>query len=166
MTAPANTTIGTYSVATAPDCVGRDFGTSDWVTVDQDRIDRFAACTGDRQWIHVDVDRARRESPFGGPIAHGYLTLSLVAAMVMELGVIPADAATGLNYGLDKVRFIAPVKAGARVRSRAALIGAEPQGGGRMLIKLKCTLEIEGEAKPALIAELLCLLIAKSAAAA
>ena len=78
---------------------------------------QFAACTGDRQWIHVDVERARRESPFGGPIAHGYLTLSLVAAMVMELGVIPPDAATGLNYGLDKVRFIAPVKAGARVRT-------------------------------------------------
>src|SRR4029077_21224346 len=83
--------------------VGRDLGVSEWVIVDQDRIDQFAACTGDRQWIHVDVDRARRESPFGGPIAHGYLTLSLVAAMVMDLGVIPPDAATALNYGLDKV---------------------------------------------------------------
>src|SRR5436305_1798041 len=84
------------------------------------------SCTGDKQWIHVDVERARRESPFGGPIAHGYLTLSLVAAMVMELGVIPQDADTGLNYGLDKVRFIAPVKAGARVRMRASLASAEP----------------------------------------
>ena len=80
---------------------------------------------------------------------------------VMELGVIPPDAATGLNYGLDKVRFIAPVKAGARVRSRATLLAAEPQRDGRVLLKLSCTLEIEGEAKPALVAELLCLLIGK-----
>jgi acyl dehydratase len=148
-----------YSMATAPQVVGREFGMSDWVTVDQPRIDAFAACTGDRQWIHVDVERASRESPFGGPIAHGYLTLSLVTAMVMELGIIPPDAATGLNYGLDKVRFIAPVKGGARVRARASLAAAEPHDGGRLLLKLKCTLEIEGEPKPALVAELLCLLI-------
>jgi acyl dehydratase len=155
-----------YCMATAPQFVGRELGTSDWVVVDQDRIDRFAACTGDRQWIHVDVERARRESPFGGPIAHGYLSLSLVAAMVMELGVIPPDAATGLNYGLDKVRFIAPVKAGARVRTRASLLAAEAQSGGRVLLKLDCMLEIEDEAKPALVAELLCLLIGKRDAAA
>jgi acyl dehydratase len=150
-----------YSMASAPRFVGCELGLSDWVTVDQDRIDAFAACTGDRQWIHVDVERARRESPFGGPIAHGYLVLSLVAAMVMELGVIPPDAATGLNYGLDKVRFIAPVKAGARVRARANVLAVEPQSRGRVLLKLNCTLEIEGEAKPALVAELLCLLIGK-----
>src|SRR5499425_1964862 len=147
-------TIRDYSMATAPQFIGRELGVTDWVTVGQDRIDRFAACTGDRQWIHVDVERARRDSPFGGPIAHGYLSLSLVAAMVMELGVIPPDAATGLTYGLDKVRFIAPVKAGARVRCRAKLVSAEPQNGGRMLIKLQCTLEIENEAKPALVSEL------------
>ena len=150
-----------YSMATVSQFVGRELGASDWVAVDQDRIDRFAACTGDRQWIHVDVERARRESPFGGPIAHGYLSLSLVAAMVMELGVIPPDAATGLNYGLDKVRFIAPVKAGARVRTRATLLAVEAQSSGRVLLKLNCALEIEGEAKPALVAELLCLLIGK-----
>jgi acyl dehydratase len=150
-----------YSMATVPQFVGRELGASDWVAVDQDRIDAFAACTGDRQWIHVDVARARRESPFGGPIAHGYLTLSLVAAMVMELGVIPPDAATGLNYGLDKVRFIAPVKAGARVRTRANLLAVEAQRGSRVLLKLNCTLEIEGQPKPALVAELLCLLIGK-----
>jgi acyl dehydratase len=155
-----------YCMATAPQFVGRELGVSDWVVVDQDRIHAFAACTGDRQWIHVDVERARRESPFGGPIAHGYLSLSLVAAMVMELGVIPADAATGLNYGLDKVRFIAPVKAGARVRTRANLMAADAQSGGRVLLKLDCMLEIEGEAKPALVAELLCLLIGKRDAAA
>src|SRR5215468_3247321 len=150
-----------YCMATVSQFVGRELGASKWVAVDQDRIDRFAACTGDRQWIHVDVERASREGPFGGPIAHGYLILSLVAAMVMELGVIPPDAASGLNYGLDRVRFIAPVKAGARVRMRANLAAAEPQGGGRVLLKLSCMLEIEGEAKPALVAELLCLLIGK-----
>ena len=155
-----------YSMATAAQFVGRELGASDWVAVDQDRIDRFADCTDDRQWIHVDVERARRESPFGGPIAHGYLSLALVAAMVMELGVIPPDAATGLNYGLDKVRFVAPVKAGARVRTRASLLAAAAQGGGRTLLKLNCTLEIEGEAKPALVAEMLCMLIGKRDAAA
>ena len=161
MTSTDKVTMPAYSLATAPQCAGRDMGVSEWVTIDQDRINRFAACTGDRQWIHVDVERAKRESPFGGPIAHGYLTLSLVAAAVMELGVIPDDAATGLNYGLDKVRFVAPVKAGARVRTRASLISAEPQQGGRMLLKLQCTLEIEGETKPALVAEVLCMLIGK-----
>ena len=155
--------IAQYCMATAPQFVGRELGASVWVVVDQDRIDAFAACTGDRQWIHVDVARAKRESPFGGPIAHGYLTLSLVAAMVMELGVIPPDAGAGLNYGLDKVRFIAPVKAGTR--ARATLLAVEPQSGERVLLKLNCTLEIEGEAKPALIAELLCLLIGKHDAA-
>ena len=161
MTSTDKVTMPAYSLATAAQCAGRDMGVSEWVTIDQDRINRFAACTGDRQWIHVDVERAKRESPFGGPIAHGYLTLSLVAAAVMELGVIPDDAATGLNYGLDKVRFIAPVKAGARVRTRAGLISAEPQQGGRMLLKLQCTLEVEGENKPALVAEVLCMLIGK-----
>ena len=153
-----------YNMATAGQFVGCEFGASKWVAVDQDRINQFAACTGDRQWIHVDVERATRESPFGGPIAHGYLTLSLVAATVMELGVIPADAATGLNYGLDKVRFIAPVKAGSRVRTRVSLLSAEPQAGGRVLLKLQCTLDVVGEAKPALVAEVLCMLIGKRVA--
>jgi len=119
-----------YSMATASQFIGRELGVSGWVAVDQDRIDGFAAGSGDRQWNHVDVGRARRESLFGGPIAHGYLSLSLVAGTVMELGVIPPDAPTGINYGLDRVRFIAPVKAGARVRARANLLAAEVQTGG------------------------------------
>jgi acyl dehydratase len=154
-------TMPLYTHATVSEFVGHALGVSDWVTVDQDRIDRFAACTGDGQWIHVDVERAQRESPFGGTIAHGYLTLSLLAATLMEIGVIPPDAASGLNYGLDKVRFITPVLAGARVRTRASLISVEPQSGGRTLLKLNCTLEIEGETKPALVAETLCMLIGK-----
>jgi acyl dehydratase len=151
--------IAQYTMATATQFVGRELGMSDWVAVSQDRINQFAACTGDHQWIHVDLERAKRESPFGGPIAHGYLTLSLVAPLAMDLGVIPPDAASGLNYGLDKVRFIAPVRAGARVRNQVSLLAAEPQSGGRLLLKLQCTLQIEGEAKPALVAEMLCMLI-------
>jgi len=150
-----------YSMASATDFVGRELGASDWVVVDQARIDQFAACTRDQQWIHVDVERATREGPFGAPIAHGYLSLSLTAAMLMEIGIIPPDAASGLNYGLDKVRFLAPVKAGKRVRARVTLVSAQPQDGGRLLLKLDCRLEIEDEAKPALIAEVLCMLIGR-----
>ena len=154
-------TLPTYSMATATDFVGLELGTSNWVVVDQARIDRFAACTGDQQWIHVDVERATREGPFGSPIAHGYLSLSLTAAMLMEIGIIPPDAASGLNYGLDKVRFLTPVKAGKRVRARVALVSARPQNGGRPLLKLDCKLEIEDEVKPALVAEVLCMLIGR-----
>jgi acyl dehydratase len=149
-----------YSIATIDSCVGRELGVSDWVTVDQARIDAFAACTGDRQWIHVDVERAKRESPFGGTIAHGYLTLSLLAALAIEIGLIPPDASAGLNYGLDKVRFMTPVKAGARVRSRVTLLSAEKKAGGRIIIKTMNELQIEGEEKPALIAESLAMLVA------
>jgi acyl dehydratase len=149
-----------YSIATIDSCVGRELGVSDWVAVDQARIDAFAACTGDRQWIHVDVERAKRESPFGGTIAHGYLTLSLLAALAIEIGLIPPDASAGLNYGLDKVRFMTPVKAGARVRSRVTLMSAEKKEGGRIIIKTMNELQIEGEDKPALIAESLAMLVA------
>jgi acyl dehydratase len=161
MTQAATETPPAYTMATAGAHAGRELGVSDWVPVDQARIDTFGACTGDRQWIHVDVARARRESPFGAPIAHGYLCLSLLAAMLIEIGIIPSDAAAGLNYGLDKVRFLAPVKSGARVRARAMLASAQPQDGGRLLLKVNCQLEIEGEEKPALIAETLCMLIGK-----
>jgi len=149
-----------YSVATIESFVGRELGVSEWVAVDQARIDAFAACTGDRQWIHVDVERARRESPFGGTIAHGYLTLSLLAALAIEIGLIPGDASAGLNYGLDKVRFMTPVKAGARVRNRVTLMSAEKKGGGRIIVKTMNELQIEGETKPALIAESLAMLVA------
>jgi acyl dehydratase len=158
MTATAKA-LPNYTMATISEFAGRELGSSSWVVVDQSRIDQFASCTGDRQWIHVDVDRATREGPFGAPIAHGYLSLSLVAAMLIEIGIIPPDAAGGLNYGLDKVRFITPVKAGARVRAQVVLLSVQPQDGGRLLLKLDCRLELEGEAKPAVIAEVLCMLI-------
>jgi acyl dehydratase len=148
-----------YGVATLDEFVGRELGVSDWVIVDQARIDAFAQCTGDRQWIHVDVERAVRESPFGGTIAHGYLTLSLLASLAMGVGLIPADASAGLNYGLDKVRFIAPVRAGARVRSRIVLLEVERKGKGRVILKTSNELQVEGEDKPALMAETLALLV-------
>jgi acyl dehydratase len=139
--------------------VGHELGVSSWVMIDQARIDAFASCTGDHQWIHVDTERATRESPFRTPIAHGYLTLAMVAPLAMEIGVIPSDAAAGLNYGTDKVRFLAPVSAGARVRLRVALAGIEPRDGGQMMMRTQNTLEVEGSEKPALIAETLALLI-------
>ena len=139
--------------------VGQELGLSDWVAIDQQTIDAFAACTGDKQWIHVDVERAKRESPFRGPIAHGYLTLAMVAPLAMRIGVIPTDAAAGLNYGIDKVRFLAPVPAGARVRLRVVLAGIEPREGGQVIMKTQNTMEVEGSERPALVAETLALLI-------
>jgi acyl dehydratase len=148
-----------YAMTTLEDFKGREIGVSEWVVVDQKRIDEFAECTGDRQWIHVDVERARRESPYGGTIAHGYLTLSLAASLAIEAGVIPADATAALNYGLDKVRFIAPVRAGARVRNRIRLRQVENKSDGRALLSMENTIEIEGETKPALVAESLAMLM-------
>jgi len=153
-----------YTMATLAQFTGREIGVSGWMSVDQHRIDEFADCTGDRQWIHVDVDRARRESPYGGTIAHGYLTLSLAASLSIDAGVIPSDAAAALNYGLDKVRFIAPVKAGARVRNRVVLVAVDDKGEGRRLLTLRNTIEIDGEERPALIAESLAMLMAGPAA--
>ncbi|SAL84663.1 MaoC-like dehydratase [Caballeronia terrestris] len=149
-----------YSIATIDRFVGRELGVSDWVVVDQARIDAFAACTGDRQWIHVDVERAKHTSPYGGTIAHGYLTLSLLAALAIEIGLIPEDASAGLNYGLDKVRFMTPVKAGARVRNRVTLMSVEKKEGRRTIIKTMNELQIEGEERPALIADSLAMLVA------
>lgn len=142
------------------DHVGKELGVSGWVTVDQQMINQFAECTNDHQWIHVDVERAKRESPFGAPVAHGYLTLSLIAGMSYEIGAVPEGTAAAFNYGLDKVRFLAPVKVGARVRLRSTLMSFEPKGPGQYLMKASNVLEIEGDDKPALIAETLAMLVA------
>jgi acyl dehydratase len=135
--------------------VGQEVHVSDWLPIAQQRIDAFADATGDRQWIHVDVERARRESPFGGPIAHGYLTLSL---LVMLRGLVdPAMLAPGvrqvINYGLDKVRFPAPVPAGARIRARSTLLAVSELKPGMLQATERCTVEIDGGAKPACIAD-------------
>ncbi len=139
---------------------GSELGVSEWVTVDQSMIDQFAECTLDRQWIHVDVERAKRESPFGGPVAHGYLSLSLIGGLALQVGAIPKDAIAAFNYGLDKVRFLAPVPAGARVRLRTNMISMEEKAPGQHLMKTECVIEIEGSDKPALIAETLAMLMA------
>ncbi len=147
-----------YSLATLGNFTGRELGVSSWITVDQDRINRFADCTGDHQWIHVDVERAKKESPVGAPIAHGFLCLSLIVATYEDVGVLPPDAAQVLNYGLDRVRFMAPVKAGSRVRNRVLLVSATQKDKG-VLVKTQNTLEIEGEEKPALVAESLMMFV-------
>ena len=148
-----------YDVSTLEQFVGQELGVSDWLTVDQERINEFADCTGDHQWIHVDVERAKRESPLGSTIAHGYLTLSLLVTMLNGLNVVPEGVSHVLNYGLDRVRFIAPVKAGARIRDRVVLMAVEAQGKGRLLLTFQNTVEIEDEKKPALMAETLALLL-------
>ena len=147
------------TMANIKDRVGSEVGVSRWLVVDQDRINCFAECTEDRQWIHVDVERAKRESPFKQPIAHGYLTLSLVGLLSLDVGVVPSDAGAGFNYGLEKVRFLAPVPAGARVRLRVSLDGVEEKSDGQLLIRTKNVLEIENSDKPALIADALALLV-------
>ena len=153
-------TLDEYRIETLGQFVGKELGVSDWLTVDQDRINRFADCSGDHQWIHVDEQRAKTESPFGTTIAHGFLCLSKIISTQYDIGVYPADAKQLVNYGLDKVRFVAPVKAGARVRNRVELVSVEPKANGNVLVKTKNTLEIEGEDKPALIAELLIMVMA------
>ncbi|MEM9967886.1 MAG: MaoC family dehydratase [Pseudomonadota bacterium] len=139
--------------------IGAELGTSSWRPVTQDTVNSFAECTGDTQWIHIDVERAKKESPFGGPVAHGYLTLSMLSAMAMEIGVVPKHTAAALNYGLDKVRFLAPVPVGARIRLHAKLVSFERKENGQFLMKAGNTIEIEGTEKPALIAESLAMLV-------
>ena len=132
--------------------VGQEVGLSRWISVDQARIDAFARITEDEQFIHVDPEAART-TPFGGTIAHGFLTLSLASAMSYD-AVAPLDGVVmGVNYGFDKLRFLAQVPAGSNIRGRFKLLSAEDKGGGRWLLKHELTVEIEGADKPALIAE-------------
>lgn len=132
--------------------VGRELGPSDWMTVDQGMIDKFAEATGDHQWIHVDVERAKREMPGGKTIAHGYLTLSLVPRMAQTLLRVEKRR-HGLNYGSNKVRFISPVPFGARIRLRQRIANVEDVEGGGVRITSQMTVEIEGQERPALVAE-------------
>ena len=132
--------------------IGQDIGVSRWIAIDQARIDAFARITEDEQFIHVDPKRAAA-TPFGGTIAHGFLTLSLASAMSYD-AVAPLDGMVmGVNYGFDKLRFLAPVPAGSNIRGRFKLLSAEDKGDGRWLLKHELTVEIEGADKPALIAE-------------
>src|SRR5689334_20750168 len=130
--------------------VGTDLGTSDWITIDQERIDRFADATEDHQWIHVDEARAA-EGPYGRTIAHGFLTLSLISPLGLQVMEV-RGVAMGINYGLGKVRFITPVPVGARVRGRVELTEAHEVPGGLQVTRT-ITVEIEGETRPACVAE-------------
>lgn len=138
---------------------GQTIGVSSWCTVDQARIDAFANCTEDRQWIHVDRERAARESPFGGTVAHGFLTLSLIPALSEEVLAGRIAARQVVNYGLDRVRFVAPVRAGSRVRNRVKVLSVEDRGAGRRLLTTENTVEVEGEEKPAVVAVTLAMLM-------
>jgi len=141
----------TVSFEELPSIVGQEVGVSDWVMIDQDRINKFADATGDHQWIHIDVERAKTDLPGGKTIAHGYLTLSLLpmlgAAIMRVTGV-----SRGINYGSNKIRFLNMVPVGSKLRGRQKLLSAEPRPGGMQLIS-EFTVEIEGQDRPALIAE-------------
>jgi len=142
--------------------IGQEVGVSRWFEIGQDRIDAFADCTEDHQFIHVDPEAART-TPFGGTIAHGFLTLSLASAMSYD-AVAPLDGLTmGVNYGFDRLRFLAPVPAGSRVRGRFRLLDATDKGEGRWLLKHELTIEIEGADKPARVGEWLGMQIVSAA---
>lgn len=147
------------ALSSLPDWVGRDVGVSGWVRVDQDIIDRFAQATGDLQWIHVDPERAS-QSPYGQTIAHGFLTLSLLPWMRAGVMVLDGAAAT-INYGLNRVRFMAPVRVGSVVRGRFALQSIAPASQG-MLLTWQATVEIRGQEKPACVAEVLNVAVPKA----
>lgn len=152
------------SIDALPALVGTHVGTSAWRTVTQAMIDGFAEATDDRQWIHTDPERAGRETPFGGTIAHGFLTLSLLSTLAYEaLPELKGDVRMGVNYGFDRVRFQAPVKSGARVRAVFMLGDADIRPSGRILFTYDVTLEIEGSMKPALTARWLTLMVVKPA---
>lgn len=134
-----------------PSLVGQETGVSDWVTIDQDRINKFAEATGDHQWIHVDVARAAKEMPGGKTIAHGYLTVSLIPWLTGNF--LKVEGVTrGINYGSNKTRFTNMVPVGSRVRARSRLIAVEPRGGGMQLTS-EVTIEIEGQKRPACVTE-------------
>lgn len=161
-----NATANPLTVATLDQLTGRQFAPGDWILVDQARIDAFAACTGDHQFIHVDPERVRRETPFPATLAHGFLLLSLAAGHRQRDFPPIADVGLVLNYGLDRVRFTSPVFAGTRVRYASRVLGTEPRGAGRTLLRLEARLEVEGQDKPAVIAELLALYVSRDAGSA
>ena len=131
---------------------GRHLGWTDWMEITQERINLFADATGDHQWIHVDVERAKKDMPGGKTIAHGFLTLSLIPMLSQQISHIN-NVRNGINYGCNKVRFTSPVPAGSKVRARAKLLAAEPMKGGGVRLTNEVTVEIEGQERPACVAE-------------
>jgi len=141
----------TATIAELPSLKGRELGTSQWIEVTQERVNTFADATDDHQWIHIDVERAKKEGPFGGPIAHGYLTLSLLIPLWSQVLTV-TDATMGVNYGLNRVRFPSPVPVGGKIRLRATLTDVEEVKGGLQLT-VSAVIEREGGDKPACVAE-------------
>ncbi len=138
--------------------VGKELAVSDWLAVTQERVDAFAACTEDRQWIHVDREKAAK-GPLGGTVAHGFLLLSLLPHFLAQSPPFRKSCRMAVNYGLNRVRFVSPVRTGVRVRNRAVLKGVERKGFRRMLATIENTIEIEAESRPAAVAELLVLFV-------
>ncbi len=134
--------------------VGEELGVSDWLAVTQDRVDRFAEATGDDYWIHTDPDRAEAESPFGVAVAHGFLTLSLVTLLQRQIARVE-ECGTAINYGVDRVRFVNPVRVGSRVRARQTLLSVAALKNGSIKVTNEVVVEIDGEDKPACIAKTL-----------
>ena len=141
------------------DAIGTKFEPGEWIEIGQDRINTFADCTEDHQFIHVD-EEAAKNTPFGGTIAHGFLTLSLLAKMAEGNGVVPENIVMGINYGFDKVRFLAPVRAGKRVRALSEVSNIQQKDDNRFLTTQTVTVEIEGEETPALVCEWLTMVVA------
>jgi acyl dehydratase len=139
------------SLAELKGLIGQEVAVSEWVEITQERVNLFADATGDHQWIHLDVERSRKESPYGGTVAHGFLTLSLLP-MLMASAIRMSDVRMGVNYGLNKVRFPAPVPVGSRVRGRMTLVSVEDIPGGAQMT-WQVTMEREGGDKPVCVAE-------------
>lgn len=142
------------SIDDATGLVGSELGVGEWVTIDQQRINDFADVTGDHQWIHVDVDRAKNESPYGAPIAHGFLTLSMIPALSKDNFRVQ-NAKLVINYGLNKVRFLSAVPVGSRIRVRSELADAVAKDPGTVDLTVRHTIEIDGVEKPAAVAEMI-----------
>jgi acyl dehydratase len=142
------------AVADVPSLVGQELGVSDWLEITQDRVNRFADATGDHQWIHVDIERATKE--LGGPIAHGYLVLSLIPFLARNI-ITYTGVSRGVNYGSNKVRFTNMVPVGARIRMKLKMLSCEARGGG-FQVTSQCTIEVENEERPACVAEIVSLI--------
>ena len=150
--------IRTVPSSELPGLAGTELEPSPWLEITQERVNQFADATNDHQFIHVDPEQAAK-TPFGGPIAHGFLSLSLLSHMNEQVAVFPDNMVMGINYGSDKVRYLAPVRVGKRIRSRQKIVDIQEKNPGQWLMKTSVSVEIEGETTPALIAELLTLLI-------
>ena len=148
----------TIKAADLPTLVGQELEPSPWLEITQERVDQFAEATNDFQFIHVDPEKAA-QTPFGGPIAHGFLSLSLLSYLNAQGGVVPDDAVMGINYGSDRVRYLMPVRVGKRIRSRQTVLEVAEKNPGQWLLKTEVTVEIEDEESPALVAEILSMFV-------